>query len=438
MSNADPLKWRAIQSKYASYTPVEERADYERGLHDAARCGETDRQRAREAGERRIAAEVNADGYAYIDSCRAEAAIEHRALTRLTAREEQLVDQKYQEIAAFNSKAHVLDIGSSPVSSPSEDLRIAWEKAAQDEDVLRSELRRPPAGMLPNHLYVPMMLLAFLGEIPLNATALELLSDLQNNYNWYFAGIVGSGFVGAAHLMGTNLRQIFGSLRWTQVARRATAILLLAAAMLFALAVLSQLRDHLLKLQIPTVGKIGTSAGQVVLTATQKALSGWLAGVSGEALQLAMLNVFVVILALTLAYFHVDPDDRYDLAVRRAARAKRAHDRHREKHLAELKRITEDHHRVLASLDRLIGEVRREQKNLGERLDLLGQSAKTGGDAITRVRERRLAAYVQGFDHGSARKPPAPPPSIGAPKAAARPEPAERPGGGEAGTDEEP
>jgi hypothetical protein len=418
MSNADPLKWRAIQSKYAAYTPVEERADYERGVHDAMQCGDADRETFRESGEQRIAAEVNADGYAYIDSCRAEASIEHRALTRLTAREEQLVDQKYQEISAFNAKTHVLDIDSSPMSAKSEDLRTTWEKASHDEEVLRAELGRQPVGMLPNIYYLPLMGFVFLGEIPLNAKALELLSELTWSFNWLFAVIVGGGFAFAAHLIGTNFRQMFGSLRWVQRVRRAVAIALLAFTTFLVISVLAQLRDHLLRLQSPTAGKIGTSAGQVVWDASQKAVFSWLSGISSEAMQLATLNIFVVILAMTFAYFHVDPDDRYDMAVRRAALAKKAYDRHREKHFAELKQFTEEHHRKLASLDRLIGDVRRDQKNLGERLDMLGQSAQTGGAAITRVRDRRIAAYRQGFEHGFVRRGPKVRPTI-----AARPAP---------------
>lgn len=402
MPTVDPMKWRAIQRKYAAFTVVEERADHDRGVDDGVRC-RSDWDRTMRAGEERILAEMNVDTLAYRDSCLAELRTENRELTTLTTREVELLDRKHRQLAGYNHRLAELDIDSSSSSERYDELRKAHEDALSIHDELRAELGRSPAATIPGRYYWPLIFAVFMAEIPLNATALELLGDLQRYYNWIFAFIAGLGFVGSAHLLGVNVRQIFGAIDWAGVAKRTAAILFFIAVMLGALSVLAHLRDQVLQLQGQAIGKLGTSASQVLGKSIEIALAKGPLGITAEALQLAMLNAFVVALAAVLAFFHVDPDDRYEVATFRLGRAARAFERHRRRNEGKLKQLMEQQRLTDTKLDTLIGEVRRRQTQLSERLDGLRQAATNGAAVIAGVRERRLAAYRQGFLRGCGR-----------------------------------
>ena len=405
MPDVDPMKWRAIQLKYAAFTSLDERADYERGVSDAERFGGGDWEGLLRAGEARITMAVDADATAYKSSCLAEVTAGTGERGSLEARMGELTDRKIKLEASFSEFMNELAVDGGKRSAEYEHLRRTYESATMEHDELRAELGRPPVARLPPLFYWPLIVSIFFVEIPLNATALELLGELQRNYNWIFAFVAGLGFVGSSHLLGTNVRQIFGAPSWGGVAKRAAAILFFIVIIAGALGILAQLRDQVLHLQGQTAGNLAPSVGSVVGRSVETALTKWLVGISPEALQLAMLNVFIVCLASVLAFFHVDPDDRYDVATIRLARAAVAYEKHRRRTDAELKGAMEGFRKKREQLDHMLGEARRKVAASVEQIEDFRRTAVAGAKTIAQVRDRRLAAYRQGFLHGLRRPP---------------------------------
>ncbi len=404
MSNADPLKWRAIQSKYAAFTAVEERADYEAGLSDGKRCAEQDWEEALAAGERRIVAEIDADGLAYRDSCLTELGTEARAASRASARQVDLVDRKHRLNADYNSSLQLLDIDSGPSSAKFDELRIACDRASEAHDELRVELRRQPRREISTWPYRIVIFGVFLLEIPLNAAALELLNDLQRYYNIAYAIGIGLGVVWFSHVLGMNNRQIFGSRSLGEVAKRVASIVFALLFLAGMLAVLAQWREQLVHVQGRTVGQIGAAVPQIVQRALQEAATNWFRGLSGEAVQLTLLNVLLIAVASVASFFRVDPDARYDDASRRLEKAQAKYDRHRRRHEKALKKLTHAHHEKATTIETLLGEAARDVRMAGEHIDQFKQAANAGVVLIRAVREKRIAAYRQGFIHGIGRR----------------------------------
>lgn len=406
MSNADPQKWRAIQSKYAAFTAVEERTDYEAGLSDGKRCVEADWEGAMAVGERRIVAEIEADGQAYRDSCLTELGTEARAASRASARHLDLVDRKHRLNADYNHALQLLDIDSGPSSTRFDELRVACDRATELHDELRVELRRQPRRDISTLPYRIVIVGVFLLEIPLNAAALELLNDLQRYYNIAYAVGIGLGVVWFSHVLGMNNRQIFGSRSIGEVAKRAASILFALLFLAGMLAVLAQWREQLVHVQGRTVGQIGVATPQLVQRALQEAATNWFRGLSGEAVQLTLLNVLLIAVASVASFFRVDPDARYDDASRTLEKATRAFDQHRRRHEKGLKKLTRTHHEKATALDTLLAEAARDVREAGEHIDQFKQAANAGVVLIRAVREKRIAAYRQGFLHGMGRRMP--------------------------------
>lgn len=227
------------------------------------------------------------------------------------------------------------------------------------------------------------------------------MSSLYNWYDWVQAIFVGFIFVFFVHLQGVNACRMTGEKNTRTLWLRGIAAVFLFSILMLLIGLLAFMRDQALHVLTAGTPTIAIEMKSVTAEAAKKLAKGLFGSLSFEAVQLLIVNFIAVMVTSTLAFLHSDPDERYGRAFATLRRNEHRFFKVRRRLEDRLAALTRLHNEEIATFDRLDAQIRRECADLEEQVKSLTEVAKSGARFITSAKDRRLAAYRQGFLHGS-------------------------------------
>lgn len=251
-------------------------------------------------------------------------------------------------------------------------------------------------------VYIPLMVLIALLEMPLNQLSFELLLRGAPIFSWLLALACGAALVVFAHLAGVWLRQLNPEQR-TPVALVAGIIRLIFVIGIAGLAIyiIAALRQRYVDFRSTPQGSLSqdvlaepNSLEQVASTlaaaATDTTLSavGWL---------ILGLNVIFFAAGMLLAFRRHDPDPDYERATKNNEAATRAVRDHQEKYRTRRKRLDEKFAEHLKYLNEEIADAGARLEATKANLDILSDRRDPDLAVIARCAISRAEHRVGGF-----------------------------------------
>ncbi len=253
---------------------------------------------------------------------------------------------------------HALDVSAGPLSAKFVRAGLAGEEAEKAHRAVRAEVNGRPLRRGLVGVYLPVMILLALVEIPVNRLAFELFFQEQPAVSLALAFVVGAVLVFFAHMVGTLVRRMETPSRMAQQVRRGLGIALfvgLTAVLMYLLAGMRQLYVRLLE------NEQGSSLSAMVQGLTEGGAVRTITNVAGEQLgtagwTLLVLNVVIFVFGATAAFLRHDPHPDYEAAWRQQERARRRLTRLRGRYERVAGSKSRAFDEQLASLDQLLRE----------------------------------------------------------------------------------
>src|SRR5947209_5148646 len=213
---------------------------------------------------------------------------------------------------------HALDGTKGPMSAKWTRAALVNEEAEKAHRSVRAEVNGRPLRRGLVGVYLPLMALLALVEVPVNRLAFELFFQEQPAVSLALAAVVGAVLIFFAHMIGTLIRRMEHPSRPVQQVKRGLGILLFAALtglMMYLLAGMRQLFVRLLEQEqgnnlsaiIEGLTSGGTANAIRNVASEQLGTAGW---------TLLILNLVLFVFGATAAFLRHDPHPDYEAAWR--------------------------------------------------------------------------------------------------------------------------
>ncbi|MDT7951925.1 MAG: hypothetical protein RQ966_10525 [Acetobacteraceae bacterium] len=293
---------------------------------------------------------------------------------------------------------HALDTANGPLSAKFIRAGLAGEEAEKAHRAIRAEVNGRPLRRNLVGLYLPVMALLSLIEVPVNRLAFELFFQEQPAVSLALAFVVGAVLVFFAHMVGTLVRRMETPSRTAQQVRRALGIALfigLSGVLMYLLAGMRQLYVRLLE------SEQGSSISAMVEGLTGAGAARTIANVASEQLgtagwTLLVLNIVVFVFGATAAFLRHDPHPDYEGVWRQHERARRRTTRLRSRYerLSGAKSRAFD--AQLTSLDQLLRETESKHDELVARERAIEPFLQETVARMANTVRNRSVAFVEG------------------------------------------
>ena len=319
------------------------------------------------------------------------------------------IGQQMNELREEKQRAlQALEKAFGPSSASFDRARHRSETTERELRTIRADINGRPLRRSLVWLYVPVMILLALVEIPVNRLAFELFFQEQPAFSLVLAGAIGSVLIFFADRIGTLLRRTEQERanRGPQVKRWLGIVIfgILAAVVMFLLAKMRQLFVNLLE------SEQSSNLSALVQRLTEGGAAKTIANVANQDLgtagwTLLALNVVLFVFGITAAFVRHDPHPDYEQVWRANERAQRTLTRLKARYERELHAKTAHFDARMATLDQLMRETQIKIDDLVRRCDSIGPFfEQTRRRIANSVRNRSLAfqeGAVAGIPKGS-------------------------------------
>ncbi|MBV8914702.1 MAG: hypothetical protein JOZ05_16880 [Acetobacteraceae bacterium] len=322
------------------------------------------------------------------------------------------IGQRMQDLREERQRVlHALDGSKGPLSAPWTRAALANEEAERAHRAVRAEVNGRPLRRALVGIYLPLMVLLALVEVPVNRLAFELFFQEQPIISLALAAVVGAVLIFFAHMIGTLVRRMEHQPRPVQQVKRGLAILLFATltgVMMYLLAGMRQLYVRLLESEqssnlsaiIQGLTSGGTASAIRNVASEQLGTAGW---------TLLILNLVLFVFGATAAFVRHDPHPDYEAAWRSQERARGRLTRLRTRYDRVAGAKSREFDAQLAALDQLMRETAAKHDELLVReaaiepflLSTTGRIANTVRNRSLAFLEGAIAAIPKGPTEGS-------------------------------------
>jgi hypothetical protein len=293
---------------------------------------------------------------------------------------------------------HTLDGTKGPASASWSRAALANEEAEKAHRSVRAQVNGRPLRRGLVGVYLPLMAVLAIVEIPVNRLAFELFFQEQPIVSLALAGVVGAVLIFFAHMIGTLVRRMDHPSRPVQQVKRGLGILLflgLTGTMMYLLAGMRQLYVRLLE------SEQGNNLSAIIEGITRGGTASAIANVANEQLgtagwTLLILNLVLFVFGATAAFLRHDPHPDYESAWRAQDRARKRVTRLRTRYERIAGAKGREFDQQLGALDELLRETNAKYDELVARRDAIEPFlAETAARIANTVRNRSLA-FLEG------------------------------------------
>jgi hypothetical protein len=384
---------RGVLERYRHYSAGDRSFDETRGSRDAA-VGIPAPYEEVFPFKSEVMAQARSDLNAFNSSCDGYKREVDTRLSELNRqRTEQYVANRDQIRDEQRRALDELEKASGPPSARTVQARERLSRASDAEARINASLGRPLRISL-YWLYIPLMIVIALAEVPINRMAFELFFSETPLVSLGISAVIGILLALFAHLLGTTLKRSLGV---RGIKKRlghflgAAVIAALVAAVIYAIAVI---REQYVRLAEENASvSLDALVGDGIVETAKQAMTD---GLSTGSLALIMVNLLLFVGGTAIAFVRHDSDPDYENAVTERQRAEKRLNRLRAAYDKRHSAVSREFSEKLSNLERQIGALDEEIRRLETETAELEKHRHKAPASMAAHIENRLLAYQQG------------------------------------------
>lgn len=319
--------------------------------------------------------------------------------------------------AAANQRQHdervaTLRRESGPEASSYKDGAARAEDAQKTLRSVRGEVNDRPLRTSFGPLYLVMMLLLALAEVPVNRAAFELTFREEPVFSLLLAAAVGVILIFFAHVVGLILRRWPHSPTSGQVAARVVTLAIVLGIVGSGVFAMAKMRQSFIRLTAAENDGFAQRLQEALRGGTQQTVSI----MADQPLGIGdwtfiAINVLIFSFGVVASFLRHDPHPDYERALREGRRTERVFAKVEKRHGTALRHETTRYEDRKRGLEKQMGELRATMAALTDQAGAIGKHCASSRQMVAQMVRKRCGSFVDGFSTvpGAVRSAPAMP-----------------------------